>query len=264
MKKNVLQGQVGLLLLVIMGIVIALVLSIASKSLSDTVLSRQERESSAAFSVAESGVEAALNSLIGNPDVDGSDVTISESLGFVNGKYKVAATNTFGLFVKELETAHLDLAGYNPSYNILISWTKKNDVSEDVASCGTEGSGAASAAIEVSALSSSTGEVTRSYYRASNCATYANGFTASNDGGTNYRSQVDYDVLPNTVSLRIKPIYNGATIEVAGTGLPNQLYLINAQATGGDAQKEIEVRRSLDAPPSIFDFAVFSAGTLVK
>jgi hypothetical protein len=249
-------------MLVIMGIVIALVLSIASKSLSDTVLSRQERESSAAFSVAESGVEAALNSLMGNPAVDGSEVNISESLGFVDGKYKVTSANSYELYVRELVSAHLNLTGFNVANPLTISGTKASDTTENV-TCGTEGSGTAPASIEVAATNGTTGAVTRTYYRGYNC-TFTNGFAASNSGGTNFRSTISYSAPAGTTSLRIRPIYNHATISVTATNLPNQLYLINAKATGGDAQKEIEVRRGLDAPPTIFDFTVFTAGTIVK
>lgn len=73
-----------------------------------------------------------------------------------------------------------------------------------------------------------------------------------------------YSVPVGTTVLRIKPIYAGATVSVSGDGLNDQLYLIQSSATGGDAKKAIEVKRGLDAPPSIFDFAVFTAGTIVK
>jgi hypothetical protein len=46
--------------------------------------------------------------------------------------------------------------------------------------------------------------------------------------------------------------------------MSTQLYLIQARAAGGDAQKEIEVRRGLDAPGAVFDFALFSGTTIVK
>jgi hypothetical protein len=75
---------------------------------------------------------------------------------------------------------------------------------------------------------------------------------------------VSYAVPVGTNVVRIKPIYAGATLTVSGTGLKDQLYLIQSSATGGDAKKAIEVKRGLDAPPSIFDFAVFTAGTVAK
>lgn len=261
MKNNLKNGQVGLVLLVIMGVVIALAMSVASRSLSDTVLSRQERESSAAFSVAETGVENALNSLSQGQVPDGV-VNLPVSLGVVNGQYEVKPTTTYALYVHEGETANLDLTTFVPTLN--ISWTRKADVSENPSNCD-EGSGLAPAGIEITAVSGTA--VNRAYYNPYGCNPGPNGFATSNDGGSTYLSSVSYTV-PTTPSnatiIRIKPLYSGATILVSGAGLKDQLYLIQSKATGGDAQKEIEVRRGLDAPPSIFDYAVFSAGTIVK
>jgi len=259
MKKYVRSGQVGLLLLVIMGVVVALVMSVASRSLSDTVLSRQERESSAAFSVAETGIEKAMNEIKSQGgDVAGGPLTgLSD---FVIGEYNVSPTTTYGLFVKEGETAHLDLSTYVPT--LTISWTKKADGVENITTC-TEGSQNSPAALEINAFAGA--NVTRSYYNPANCSPGANGFSTSSDGGSEYRSKIaTYSVPIGTTIIRIKPIYAGSTILVSGDGLNDQLYLIQSSATGGDAKKAIEVRRGLTAPPSIFDFAVFTAGTIVK
>jgi len=38
--------------------------------------------------------------------------------------------------------------------------------------------------------------------------------------------------------------------------------LIKSRAVGGDAQKEIEVTRGLNAPPAIFDFALMAGGVI--
>lgn len=259
MKKYVRSGQVGLLLLVIMGVVVALVMSVASRSLSDTVLSRQERESSAAFSVAETGIEKAMNEIKtqGGEAVGGPLTGLSD---FVSGEYEIAPTTAYGLFVKEGETAHLDLSTYVPT--LTIAWTRKSDIVENITTC-TEGSQSSPAALEISAFAGDV--VTRSYYNPYSCSPGANGFSSSSDGGSEYRSMIaSYAVPAGTTVIRIKPIYAGATISVSGDGLSDQLYLIQSSATGGDAKKAIEVKRGLDAPPSIFDFAVFTAGTIVK
>jgi hypothetical protein len=262
MNKNLSMrsGQIGLLLLVIMGVVVALVMSVASRSLSDTVLSRQERESSAAFSVAETGIEKAMSEIrsqSGEP-ISGQLTGLTD---FVSGEYAVTSTSSYGLFVKEGESAHLDLSTYVPT--LTISWTRKADSTENITTC-TEGSQTAPAAIEISAYTATS--VIREYRNPASCNPGSNGFlTNTIDGGTEYRSRVAaYAVPAGTTSLRIKPIYSGATISVTGNGLTDQLYLIQSQAQGGDAKKEIEVKRGLDAPPSIFDFAVFTAGTIIK
>lgn len=262
MRKNVATGQVGLLLLVIMGVVVALVMSVASRSLSDTVLSRQERESSAAFSVAETGIESAMNALR-DPGVTNTSGNLSGLSGFVTGQYAVAPTTTYGLYVKEGETAQLDLTGFSGA--LTISWTKKNDVSENPATCN-EGTGGAPAAIELKQVKGSlpTPTVSFAYYNPNGCTIAGNGFASSDAGTDPYRSSIVFTPDIDVTVLRIKPIYSGATISVSGAGLKNQLFVIQSQAAGGDAHKEIEVRRGLDAPPSIFDFAIFSAGTIVK
>lgn len=262
MNKKILDGQIGLLLLVIMGVVVALVISVASRSLSDTVLSRQERESSAAFSLAETGVENALSSLR-QGSVPNGVASLVDSTGLVSGGYEVSPTTSYSLYVKEGETASLDLNGFVGA-SVDVYWTKKSDSSENL-SCTSEGSGRAPAALEVSAIQKGSGTAERSYYNAFGCNLPDNGFLASVSGGADYLSKVASLPIPaNTSELRIRPVYTGATISVAGAGLLTQLYLIQSSATGGDAQKEIEVKRGLDAPPTVFDFAVFSAGSLVK
>jgi Tfp pilus assembly protein PilX len=257
MQQRTRPGQVGLILLVVMGVLIALVMSLASRSLSDTVLSRQEQESSSAFNLAESGVEAALNALRQGND-PGTGVPLTS--GIFSGTYGVQNTPTLGLYVKELEVAHLDLTGLVGP--VTITWTRQNVANEDPSTCA-EGSGLAPAALEVQALRGSGQTSQFSYYNAHGC-TLSNGFAASNDGGADYVSTVSYTPPAGTVALRLRPIYNGATIQVAGAGMSTQLYLIQARAAGGDAQKEIEVRRGLDAPGAVFDFALFSGTTIVK
>lgn len=261
MNNRLPSGQVGLLLLVIMGVVVALIMSVASRSLSDTVLSRQEKESSAAFAVAETGIENALNSLRQGTIPPGI-ATISDALGLVSGQYAVSEENSYSLYAREGETAHLDLSGFvGPSINIL--WTKKLDDSENL-SCSDEGSELAPAALEITEVDETSETTSVSYYNASNCDLPGNGFLLSSSGGDEYLSAITFSPAPGTTILRLKPIYAGATIGVNSPGLVTQLYLIQSSASGGEAQKEIEVKRGLDAPPSIFDYAVFSGGTIVK
>lgn len=251
----------GLLLLVIMAVVISVVMAVASRSLSDTVLSRQEKEGNLAFSLAETGVENALKNLR-EGSVPVGTINLSDSTGLVTGNYLVDAENSYALYLREGEVGEIDLTNYTGG-NILFRWTKKNDPSENISSC-SEGSGTMPAAMEINALNSD-GTVSRGYYNPSNCTLAGNNFASSADGGSNYLSQSTYVVGANTTKIRIRTIYAGATVEVTGAGLADrQMYIIKSSAAGGDAQKEIEVRRGLDAPASIFDYTVFSGQTIVK
>lgn len=263
MRKNILQAQVGLILLVIMGVVVALVMSVASRSLSDTVISRQERESSAAFSVAETGVENAMSLLRqGSAQLD-TQISFADTSGLVSGKYLVAPTSAYSLYVREGETAQLELT--KPSGSLTIYWTKKNDVSENPQTC-TEQSGGAPAALEIMGIWEDAVPIVvrHSYYNSSRCDFAAtNKFASISVEADPYLSSMTLTPSPNATVWRIKPIYSGATISVSGLG-KDQLYLVQSKGVGGDAQKEIEVKRGLDGPSSVFNFAIFSAGSIIK
>ncbi|KKU87884.1 MAG: hypothetical protein UY18_C0024G0008 [Microgenomates group bacterium GW2011_GWF2_47_9] len=266
MESGLKRGQVGLILLVVMGIVISIVLSIASRSLTDLVLSRQEKENSTTFALAEAGVEKALQAISEGGVMSGP---LSDSTSFVTGEFNVNALSSFELYVNEGQQAELDLTGYVAN-TISVYWTRTGDPSENLSSC-VEGSETAPAALEV-VMVNTAGVVTRAYYNpydGGSCNLSTNGFTASLTGGATYRSRANI-TLPNPGSmakLRLKPLYNGATISASGTNLDTQLYLVQSEAEGGSAKKEIEVRRTLDSGGSIFDYSLFSggaSGTIVK
>lgn len=250
------KGQVGLILLVVMGLVVGIALSIASRSLGDTVLSRQESESAKAFRLAETGVEQALNQL--RQGVVPGTISLPGDSVF-SGNTFVGGQNSYGLYVKEGEQAHLDVSGYTG--NLVISWTRKSDPHEYPSSCD-DSSGGAPAAIEVIAYKSDD-TTSINYYNPNGCA-IGNNFTDSGSGSNGYLSSISYAVPANSIYVRIRPIYSNATIAVTGTNLATQLYLIQSQAEGGDAQKEIQVKRGLDAPASVFDYALFSGSTIEK
>lgn len=255
------QGQIGLILLVLMGVVIALALSLASRSLSDTVLSRQEQESSTAFRLAETGVEQAMN-LIRQDDLESVPLQPLTS-GIFSSSYDINTLSSYALYVKEGEQAHLDLTGYNVGNPLTVQWTRRADSVENPSGC-SEGSGNAPAALEFVAIQGGSSTATYSYYNPNCNMTSPNGFEDSQEGNTTYLSSISYTAPLGTTMLRLRPLYSDATISATGNGLSTQLYLIQSEAQGGDAKKEIEVKRGLDAPPSVFDFALFSGGTIVK
>jgi len=158
----------------------------------------------------------------------------------------------------------LKLRGYIlvDTNDLIIEWTKKSDKNEN-RDCSGEGSLNAPAAIEILAVKGAINTAKFDYYNAYGCS-LSNNFLSSESGSGNYLSRVSYNVEAQTSSIRIRPIYADATIEVSGNTLGTQLYLIQSRAEGGDASKEIEVKRGLEAPPSVFDFALFSGGTIVK
>jgi len=260
-RNNQHEGQAGLLLLVVIGVVVGLIMSIASRSISDSAMSRKGKESNAAFSVAENGIEEALQALANGGTPPTGPQTISDSTGNISGTYEVTETSSFELYVKEGESAQIDFGGV--AGNVAVRWVLP---SEDPGTC-SEGSGNAPAALEIT-LFSTTNVATRSYYNAYGCnQTSTNGFLNAGIGTAGFGSLKTVGIGTQDRFMRLKPIYNGATIRVS-TAIPNlldsTLYLLQSAVTGGDAQKEIEVKRSFDTAGSVFDYALFSGGTITK
>lgn len=265
MSNNFKSGQIGLLLLIIMGLVIGLVLSIASRSLTDTVLSRQEKENVAAFSLAESGVETALLKLTqGTTELDWT-LLPPDSTGVFNANYAISASNSFEMYLKEGESVEVDLTLF-PGAVLDILWTKSGKVFEEPACTGVEGSGNSPAALGITVVTSSD-TVRRGYfnpYNSISCGLDTNGFSGASAGSNGFRSATSVNKVAGDKVARFVPIYNGATLRVSGTGLTEAMFKVSSVAVGGDVQKEIEVKRSRDAAGSIFDYALFSGSTIVK
>lgn len=253
------SGQIGLMLLLVTGLVVSLVLSIASRVITDTSLSRQEKENNESFAIAESGVEQALLSL-SQGQTDLSNIPLSNTGSVVSGNFDLMASSSFDMYLKEGETAQIDLTG-TPS-NIVLKWGKDG---EDPGTC-TEGTGTAPAAVEVS-IFLSTAVVNRAYYNPNRCAATlatTNNFAASSAISGTFVNSQNIALPANAIFMRVKPLYNGTTVNVSGTNLKSQLYKVQSFAAGADSRSDIEVARSLDAAGSVFDFALFSNTTIVK
>ncbi len=257
------KGQVGLLIIIVVGVLVALIMSVASGTLSDVVLSRQEKENGVAFHVAEQGVEQALNLIRMDADLGGME-NYHGQVNFhnLNGDFLVSHLPSLDIYVNEGDVVKVNLSDYTEDW-LTVSWGREDKVDENVA-CNGEGSGQSPAALEVIEVMTD-GSVRRLYYNAANCDLSAdNGFQVAGVGSNGFISRVNLTGLLQVSKLRLRPIYNGATINIVGSSLPSQIYVIHSTAESGDVQKEIEVKRSADQASSIFDFAVFSAGTIVK
>lgn len=254
------DGQIGLLLLVVMALILSLAMSLGARSLSDSVMSRQESGSAKAFRLAENGVEQAMNMIRqGNT----SQGTTTQNEGIFAGAFELNPQNDLSLYVKEGEQVYIDLETFDANNDLLIRWSRVGDLKENPG-CTGEGSGLSAAAMEIIQVSGDGNTASFDYYNPANCPIVANGFASSSMGNEEYVSQVDFNVTTGSREIKLRPIYGGATINVTANGLGVQLYQIQSYAEGGDAKKEIMVKRGLDAPPSIFDFALFSGTTIVK
>lgn len=250
-------GQAVLIVLLVIAVALGFGLSIISQSVTDAKISKQEQEAARAFSAAEAGIEEALKSISigsGNLTVDGVEVS-----------YTVEGETALNIKVSENESVEVDLVGALAGLNTLtVNWVDSNSNTENPGTCtATTNQAPASLLITVT---DDVNQVAR--YGVNSCAlSVENGMTdVVTSGDSPFLRQYDVPVDANDVLVRIRPVYNQASITVAGNvELANQAYTINSTAQAPTLEsKAIKVTRSEPATPSVFDYVLFSGTNIVK
>jgi hypothetical protein len=253
------KGQAVLLVLLVIAIALGFGLSIISQSVSDVRISKQEQEASRAFNAAEAGIEEALK------NVTGAGVGGSLTVDGIEVSYDVDSNAYFNNSLKENESVEVDLSGAEVGLNTLrINWVDSNSQIENPGTCvASSGQSPASLLIAVTDNLDQ-----QEKYGVNSCALNSdNGMVDISDvGSSTFLRQYDVAVDSNDVLVRIRPIYNKASISVVGNvDLPTQAYVINSTAQAPTLEsKAIEVMRTEPATPSIFDYVLFSGTSIVK
>ena len=238
-------------------VVLGFGLSIISQSVTDVKISKQEQEAARAFNAAEAGIEEALKSIsIGSGNLSVDDVEVS---------YTVEGETILNSSVKESESVEVNLEGAEVGLNTLtIDWVNSDSSLENPGTCAAT-TGQAPASLLISVTDNL--NVIRRYGLNSCALSGDNGMTdVADDGDSPFLRQYDLVVDASDVLVRIRPVYNQASIKVAGNvDLGNQAYVINSTAQAPTLEsKAIEVSRTEPATPSIFDYVLFSGTDIVK
>lgn len=252
------QGQIGVIVLLIMVVLLTIGLSVASRTTQDLFLSQQGSDTVRVFNAAELGVEAALsNSFTFTGDTyDPAETTVANGAAAVDYKidkvYQLETRTFQGVSVK------VDVTGATTGNSLLVQWSREND-------CTSE----RPASLLVSIFYVQSGRKKVRYVNLGGCNTHSDNFTLGSTINTNgYRRQATVALQTGDRIVRIKPIYNDTHIRVAGQGwtMPVQYYHIRSVArnTKGNETRVIEVNRTLPNAPALFDFTVFSGGGLRK
>lgn len=238
MKKN--SGQVAVFILLVMLLGLTVGLSVMSRTLQDLKSSTTSDQSSRAFSAAEAGVETALSSLTsGSTNING--ITVNYNV--------VSMPNSYIATIPKDEVGQIDLTG--SSGQVAISWTLPS-----------EDPGCPSAALELSFYTyNSTSEtygVKKYAYNPNGCGQMMNDndFAMSSNGGS-YKSKVTVDLPADVKILRIKPIYNSATVQVTGTFGPQSYVITSTGSTTDGVTRSVRVDKSKPALPPLFDYVLF-------
>ena len=279
------RGQVLLITVLVLSIAVTIALSLIGRSVSDVSMSRNLEESARAFSAAEAGIEEALRTNTRQTNTSyttnagyTSDIAI---IGDSTGVYTLS-TITVGQADTVWLVAHNDSNGidfppsyYYPNATIDICWSHATPAP----------------ALEVAIYYKSGGTtylVTRGAYDPDAARRSSNKFSTVTDlnnisegcgAMTNvYRQTV---TIPTGVGITplfmlIRPYYGNATVTVTPLGsnkLPTQGFEVSSVGctqitesgcTEGGVTRKIVVRRQYPGPSTIFDYSVYSQGSLEK
>lgn len=250
------RGQVGVVVLLIMVVLLTVGLSLAARSTQELFLTQQNVDSTRVFNAAEAGIDQALSTsfTFEGEQATGSIENFNNSDIDVN--YQITKMNQLETRLFEMVSVEVDVTG-NSGSGLIIEWSKlDNCASEDVAS------------LVASVYYDDAGQTRVRHYPLQGCDRSDNFLAASNVNADGYRRRYNLALTADDLFVRIKPMYNDTHIRVTGDGwdLPVQYYNIRSEARNnlGNETRIVEVNRTLDAAPSIFDYAVFSQTTLVK
>jgi len=254
------KGQALIILLLIMVVGLTVGLSIATRTITDLRISTQSEESQKAFSAAEAGIEDALRRDL--TSFTGTSAEVSPGSGVTYTTTVTPQGNT-SQFVTEQPVAQDDVVQVNldgtNADSVNVYWADENDP-------------ASSLEITYVYQGESNIELRKYAYNAYGTSHADNNFPTSTPGifnGKTYKGHQQIylaDVTPKI--LRFRPFYGQASIAVvaqpSGSTLPLQSYKITSTGTTGQITREIEVTKSLDALPPIFDYVIYSGQDIAK
>ena len=271
------SGQTLLIILLIAAVILTVGLAIASYSITDIKISQQEEESARAFSAAEAGIEESLkigsatNVTVGNITAQVSEVIQGGGKDFDFGGLKFASGELTNVWLVE----HNDQGGFDASFptngKITVCWGEANQVSD-----------ANPPALEASLVykDGANYKVIRAGFdpKAGRTIGFGNVDSSSgtNCGSLAFAKNINlasgtFTLPQNAIPylLRLKLLYNSESQPLAVTAdnnLPQQgkCYDSSAAIVESNITRKIRQCQFYEAPPAIFDYVLFSGGSLTK
>lgn len=271
MKHRVIHGQVLLITVLVLSIAITIALSLIGRGVTDVSMSKNMEESARAFSAAEAGIEEALNgTVITDAKTYATGVTYQSSSSIIGGstsEYTLPVTNlgeVASVWLVDHDSANgITDASYYMGTSLDICWTKPTD-------------GTTPAAIEVDLYykSGSAYLIQRGAYDPEILSRPSSNFSSITDQNGScgsvknaYRQTI---TIPGGIPylLRVRPFYHQTAITVSPIGtditLPKQgVEITSTGKTDSGITRKIVVKRQYPAPPSIFDYSVYSQNSFI-
>jgi Tfp pilus assembly protein PilX len=295
MNKRV-SGQALILLLLSMGAVLTVILSVASRTITDVSVTSKDEESLRAFSAAEAGVEKVLL----NPVSGANGTQTNGTVGTNNAAFNTNTTNYITTGTEYVYPVGLPAGDTGTVWFVNHDDQNRLDDSCQGNSCfkgssvdicwGTSGA-SPETAIEVSVVYETAGnvlEIGRRGFDPNGGRRTSNKFSAPTSSGCTIsgrtfanRTTVTFSSLsPNLVAnvynnsgrmkfMQIRFWYNSTNeyfgvITQGNRDLPSQGKLVESTGTSGNASRKVQVVNLYPEMPSIFDAALFSSVAVSK
>jgi Tfp pilus assembly protein PilX len=273
MRKE--NGQI--LLIVILTVVIALTigLSVASRTITNLKLSKQNEESQRAFQAAEAGLSQAIQQIQSNTgDGNASDITLENKSNFTTTTTQVGGKDPFLLNGDQPVPQDVGLDVWLSKYpdysiphmngNITLYWVETKVQTECVQNAGNK----TDPAVEVFVLSGNTTSPTPAKYLFDPCPSRTPGSESPdlivNGGpipGTSFKYKKTFNVSDGLI-MKIIPIYNSGKIGIVtsdSNGFPSQGTIISSRGVSGDTQRKVNYYQSYpQIPDELFPYAIIS------
>ncbi|MBI5621177.1 hypothetical protein HY949_05315 [Candidatus Gottesmanbacteria bacterium] len=270
------QGQVLLISLLVLSIATTVALSLIARSTTDVTISDQITQSSRAFSAAEAGIEAALQSGAGSQGVQvltaGVTYTVNKAdIGGASGAYvfpkKVSRgiAETVWLVNHAADGSLVEIPTYTAA-GIDVCWSAQTTTPAMIVTILYKTAGGAYRVAKGAYDPDSTRALTNKF----------SGVTAATDGcgagtGTTYKQTITFGSFTPVVNpatdtllmLRVMPVYSDTNLAVNATGaLPLQGSKLESTGTSGTGiTRKIVVYQEYRSPPSVFDSVIYSQGS---
>lgn len=262
-------GYIVIIVLLLTAVLLMLGLSLATRTTEEVYQSGQEADTTRVFNAAETGIEKALYDI----QLDPTAVSDRDNYTSNTGELGLSESNaTVDVVGEQIDTFNINIEQgevltlkWKP--NTKINWTY------NVTNCSD-------AAAIIVTLYNTTGptasHVAYNPYNLSACEKGTN-FTEADRytvGSADVGSRVvltsatfglnDTGIGPNSI-IRIRPLYAGAAFTIQDSAAI-KITSTASDASGGTSAetRKIQVIRTEPAPPSVFDYAVFSGGSLTK
>ncbi len=266
------SGQVLLIVVVTMIVALTAGLTIASRTITNLKLSKQNEESQKAFQAASSGIEKFLNAATGsNGSGDLDSATFATTVltqdapeYLLNNAAEVDQDRGMDIWL----SSHPDYSNQYDGTFVLNFGT--NEIG-NVQSCAVSSGKNVMPALEIVMLTGTVTTPTLSKYVYDPCPARRtnNNFSAPNAstatiGGVNFQHVTPSISVTNGLIARVVPLYNSAVIGISwtpnsGIPIPVQGKLLESTGKSGETQRKIVYFESLpQIPAEVFPYAIIS------